>query len=137
MAADEHELTAVPDVGPVVAHAIAVFFSEPHNRAVIAGLQAAGVRWPALERPARGLLSGKTVVLTGTLEGMTREQARAALEGLGAKIVSSVSPRTDFVVAGRDPGSKVKRAGEYGVPVIGEQGLRAWLDKGPVTDDAS
>ncbi|WP_297388587.1 NAD-dependent DNA ligase LigA [Acidiferrobacter sp.] len=130
MAADEHELTAVPDVGPVVAHAIAVFFAEPHNRAVITGLKAAGVHWPALERPGRGPLSGKTVVLTGTLEDMTREEARAALEGLGAKVSSSVSPRTDYVVAGRDPGSKVKRAEEYGVPVIDEQGLRAWLDKG-------
>ncbi len=137
MAADEQALTAVPDVGPVVAHAIAVFFSEPHNRTVIAGLQAAGVHWPALERPGRGPLSGKTVVLTGTLEGMTREEARAALEGLGAKVSSSVSPRTDYVVAGRDPGSKVKRAEEYGVPVVDEQGLRAWLDKGVAAGDES
>ncbi len=131
MAADEHELTAVQDVGPVVAHAIAVFFSEPHNRAVIAALQAAGVHWPALEKPSGGLLSGKTVVLTGTLEGMTREEARAALERLGAKVSSSVSPRTDFVVAGRDPGSKAERAKEFGVPIIDERGLRAWLDKAP------
>ncbi len=127
MAADEDRLVEVPDVGPVVAHAIAAFFSEVHNREVIAALKAAGVSWPRLERPAPGPLSGKTVVLTGTLEGMTRDEARAALERLGAKVASSVSARTDYVVAGQDPGSKVKRAEELGVPVVGEDGLRAWL----------
>ncbi|MHB1672163.1 MAG: NAD-dependent DNA ligase LigA, partial [Acidiferrobacter sp.] len=127
MVADEGRLVEVPDVGPVVAHAIATFFSDGHNREVIAALKAAGVSWPRLERPAGGRLSGKTVVLTGTLDGMTREQARAALERLGAKVVSSVSARTDYVVAGRDPGSKVKRAEELGIPVMGEDGLRAWL----------
>ncbi len=130
MAADEERLVEVPDVGPVVAHAISTFFSERHNREVIAALRAAGVSWPRLERPAAGPLSGKTVVLTGTLEGMTRDEARAALEGLGAKVASSVSARTDYVVAGRDPGSKVRRAEEWGVPVVGEEDLRAWLGEG-------
>ncbi len=128
MAADEEQLTEVADVGPIVAHAIATFFSEPHNRQVIAALRAAGVQWPALEKPAGGALSGKTVVLTGTLEGMTRDEARAALEGLGAKVATSVSARTDYVVAGRDPGSKAARAQELGVPIVGEDELRAWLD---------
>ncbi len=135
MAADENELTAVPDVGPVVARAIAVFFSEPHNREVIAALQAAGVHWPVLTPTGGGTLQGKTVVLTGTLEGMTRDEAREALEGLGAKVTSGVSVRTDFVVAGRDPGGKVERARALGVPVIDEQGLRAWLGKGPAARD--
>ena len=127
MGADEGRLVEVPDVGPIVAHAIATFFSERHNREVIAALKAAGVNWPRLEKPVGGPLSGKTVVLTGTLDGMTREQARTALERLGAKVASSVSARTDYVVAGRDPGSKVKRAEDLGVPVMGEDGLRAWL----------
>ncbi len=127
MSADEAALTRVPDVGPVVAHAISAFFSEAHNRAVIDALRAAGVTWPSVERPSGGLLSGKTVVLTGTLAEMTREQAQAALEGLGAKVASSVSKRTDYVIAGADPGHKVARARELGVPVLGGAELKAWL----------
>ncbi|MHB8254161.1 MAG: NAD-dependent DNA ligase LigA [Acidiferrobacter sp.] len=128
MEADENRLTEVPDVGPVVAHAIFAFFAESHNRAVIEALRTAGVHWPALPKPIRGPLLGKTVVLTGTLVGMTREEAKAALIAHGAKVASSVSKRTDFVVAGRDAGSKAQRAEELGVAVVDEERLREWLD---------
>lgn len=128
MQADEARLIEVPDVGPVVARAIHAFFAEPHNRAVIEALRAAGVHWPALAGPSRGPLSGKTIVLTGTFAHMSRDQAKALLTARGAKVASSVSSRTDWVVAGRDPGTKVQKAQELGVPVIDEDGLEAWLD---------
>jgi len=118
---------AVPDVGPIVAHAIHVFFTESHNKAVIDALRGSGVHWEPFKRVVPGPLSGKTVVLTGTLEGMTREQAKAALLAAGAKVAASVSQRTDFVVAGRDAGSKEQRARELGVAIIGEERLREWL----------
>ena len=128
MAADEDSLQGVNDVGPVVAHAIYTFFTEPHNRAVINALKAAGIHWAPFKRPEQGPLSGKTVVLTGALSSMTREQAKAALIACGAKVATSVSRRTDFVVAGSDAGSKEQRARELGVTVIDEDHLRAWLD---------
>ena len=131
MEADEARLIEVPDVGPVVAHAIHAFFAEPHNRAVIEALRAAGVHWPALAGPGHGPLSGKTIVLTGTLAHMSRDEAKALLMARGAKVAASVSSRTDWVVAGVDPGTKVQRAQELGIPVIDEDGLMAWLDDRP------
>lgn len=128
MRADEARLVKVPDVGPVVAHAIHTFFAEPHNHSVIDALRAAGVRWEPLPMPTHGPLSGKTVVLTGTFADMSRDQAKALLMTRGAKVVASVSSRTDWVIAGREPGSKVQKARELGIPVIDEDGLRAWLD---------
>ncbi len=135
MSADEARLVEVPDVGPVVARAIQTFFAEPHNRAVIEALCAAGVQWPVRVGTTQGPLSGKTIVLTGTFTDMSRDQAKALLMARGAKVAASVSSRTDWVVAGRDPGSKVQKAHELGVPVIDEAGLKAWLDdQSPETD---
>lgn len=130
MAASEEDLEQVPDVGPVVAAHVSGFFREPHNREVIASLQRHGVRWPALE-PARTAaaaqapraLEGKTVVLTGSLT-IAREDARARLQALGAKVTGSVSKKTDFVLAGEEAGSKLARAEALGVPVVDE----AWLE---------
>src|SRR5690606_41464530 len=86
MSASEEELTAVPDVGPVVARSIAHFFAQAHNREVIEQLRAAGIEWPALERPpADSALAGKTFVLTGTLESLTREEAIREHEAQGGK----------------------------------------------------
>jgi DNA ligase (NAD+) len=129
MAAEEERLRQVPDIGPVVAAAIRAFFQEPHNQVVIARLRAAGVRWPesevkrAIEQP----LAGKTFVLTGTLESLTRDEASDRLRALGAKVSGSVSKKTDYVVAGREAGSKLDKARELGVTVLDEAGLLALL----------
>jgi DNA ligase (NAD+) len=125
MQADEQRLQEAPDVGPVVAASIAHFFREPHNREVIARMRRAGVAWPESDPvPAAALpLSSKTFVLTGTLPGMSREDAKARIEALGGKVAGSVSRKTDYVVAGSDPGSKLDKARELGVAVLDEQGL--------------
>ncbi len=123
--ADETALAEVPDVGPVVAASIAAFFREPHNRKVLAALRREGVSWaedgPAQARSAH--LAGKTFVLTGTLPGMTRDEARQRIEAAGGKVAGSVSRKTDFVVAGAEPGSKLDKSLELGVPVLDEAGL--------------
>jgi DNA ligase (NAD+) len=123
------QLLEVPDVGPVVAESIHAFFQQPHNREVIEQLRACGVHWaegePALQAPRP--LAGKTVVLTGTLPNLSREEAKEMLEGAGAKVAGSVSKKTDYVVAGAEAGSKLDKARELGVPVLDEDGLRALL----------
>lgn len=130
MQASEEELTAVPDVGPVVARSIAHFFAQAHNREVIEQLRAAGIEWPALERPpADSALAGKTFVLTGTLEALTREEASERIEALGGKVSSSVSKKTDYVVAGEKAGSKLDRAQALGVTVLDEAAFLALLEQ--------
>jgi DNA ligase (NAD+) len=131
MAADALRLQQVPDIGPVVAAAVRAFFQEPHNQAVINRLRAAGVNWPetAAKPIAAQPLAGKTFVLTGTLESLTRDQASDRLRALGAKVSGSVSKKTDYVVAGREAGSKLDKARELGVTVLYEAGLRALLER--------
>jgi DNA ligase (NAD+) len=128
-AASVEELEAVEDVGPVVAGHVHGFFRDPERRESIDDLLAVGVHWPA---PAgdRGSapLTGQTWVLTGTLETMTREEARERLVALGAKVAGSVSKNTDQVVAGPGAGSKLTRAESLGVPVMDEAALRALLE---------
>ncbi len=135
MAADEAQLQEAPDVGPVLAESIARFFAEPHNRAVIAALRRAGVRWQETQpsRSARGKLVGLTLVLTGTLPNLAREDAKAAIEAEGGKVAGSVSKKTDYVVAGNDPGSKLAKAQELGVKVLDEDGLKHLLAAGSGT----
>jgi len=125
--ADEEMLQQTPDVGPVVASHVAAFFRQAHNREVIAKLRKAGVHWVETE-PARGAqpLEGKTFVLTGALS-RPRDAVKDELEALGAKVAGSVSKKTDYVVAGEDPGSKLVKARELGVTVLDEAGLTALL----------
>lgn len=129
-AASESELQALPDVGPVLAAHIAAFFAEPHNLEVIAGLREAGVQWPEgppQAQDAPGPLAGQTFVLTGTLDSLGRDQAKARLEALGAKVSGSVSKKTSVVVAGESAGSKLDKARELDVAVWDEAQLLAVL----------
>ncbi|HXS73406.1 MAG TPA: NAD-dependent DNA ligase LigA [Rhodanobacteraceae bacterium] len=131
LAASEEELRGVPDVGPVVASRIGAFFAEPHNREAIAALRAAGVHWKegAPQRNAEGPLAGQTVVLTGSLVSLSREEAKKKLEALGAKVSGSVSKKTSFVVAGEAAGSKLDKANELGVEIWEEARLMAFLQQ--------
>ncbi len=130
MAADEEGLQRVPDVGPVVAEHIAVFFSEKHNRVIIEKLLQAGVHWEKVQVKKAGLpLHGKTFVLTGTLHGLTRDQAKERLENLGAKVAGSVSAKTSYVVVGDDAGSKLTKAQELGVALMVEDELLRLLEQ--------
>lgn len=129
IAAGEAELCQIPDVGLVVARRITTFFAEAHNRQVVADLRAAGIRWSESEpqRSSQGVLAGKTVVLTGTLESMGRDEAKDKLEALGAKVSGSVSKKTDFIVAGPGAGSKLEKATELGIEIWDEAQLVAFL----------
>ncbi|HVJ61760.1 MAG TPA: NAD-dependent DNA ligase LigA [Tahibacter sp.] len=131
MLASQDELQQVPDVGPIVAGRVVDFFAEPHNRDVVAALRAAGVHWTEGEpqRTVQGHLAGKTVVLTGTLEQLSRDEAKDKLEALGAKVSASVSKKTSFVVAGPGAGSKLEKATELGIEVWDEAKLIAFLDE--------
>jgi len=122
MRASVDELVEVQDVGPVVAESIAGFFQEKHNLDVIKKLRKEGVEWPDVEKISaeQQTLAGKTFVVTGTLSGMTREEAKQALERLGAKVSGSVSKKTDYVVVGENPGSKATKAETLGVMMLDE-----------------
>jgi DNA ligase (NAD+) len=129
MDAGVDQLLEVPDVGPVVAESIHTFFQQPHNREVVEQLRACGVAWPegAPEARAPKPLAGKTIVLTGTLPTLSRDEAKDLLEAAGAKVAGSVSRKTDYVIAGAEAGSKLDKAQELGVTVLDEEGLRALL----------
>ena len=128
MAADIEALEAVRDVGPVVAKRIREFFSEQHNRVVIAALREAGVHWPVVEKPQAQPFAGKTFVLTGTLS-MPRAELKERLQSLGARVAGSVSKQTDFVVVGDNPGSKHDKALKLGIPVLDEATCIEMLSK--------
>jgi DNA ligase (NAD+) len=121
--ANEEELQAVPDVGPVVAAHVVSFFRQPHNLEIIDALRAAGVHWEVPKPVAEptGQLVGKRFVLTGTLESMTRDEAKTAIEDAGGRVVSSVSKKTDYVVYGDKPGSKLEKAVHLGVRTLDEE----------------
>jgi DNA ligase (NAD+) len=129
MDAGEAALLEVRDVGPVLAESVARFFAEPHNREVIGELRAAGVHWRETEpqRAAPGRLAGQTFVLTGALPTLSREEAKALIETQGGKVAGSVSPRTNYVVAGEDAGGKLAKARELQVTILDEDGLRRLL----------
>ncbi len=128
-AASEEELQVVDEIGPKVAASLRAFFADPRQQRRLAALAAAGVEPPPVERPTAASLplAGKTVVLTGKLESMSREEAAARLEALGARVAGSVSKKTSFVVAGEDAGSKLDRAKSLGIEILDEAGLRARL----------
>ncbi len=124
--ADVEELMTVSDVGPVVARHIHEFFGEPNNRRAIDALRSCGVSWPDLP-PAETVaqpLAGQTYVITGTLESMTREEAKDRLQALGAKVSGSVSAKTDALVAGANAGSKLDKAQQLGIRILDEAVLR-------------
>ena len=133
MQAQVEQLLEVPDVGPVVAESIHTFFAQQHNREVVEQLRACGVSWPEGEAQARAprLLAGKTVVLTGSLPTLSRDQAKDLLEAAGAKVAGSVSQKTDYVVAGAEAGSKLEKAATLGVAILDEAGLLELLRTGP------
>ncbi|MBL8514754.1 MAG: NAD-dependent DNA ligase LigA [Betaproteobacteria bacterium] len=130
IAAPIEKLLEVRDVGPVVAESIRKFFDEPHNREAVEQLRAGGIVWPEGEPPppvASGPFAGKTVVLTGALPTLSRDEAKAMLEAAGAKVSGSVSKKTDYVLAGAEAGSKLDKAKELGVPVLDEAEFRSML----------
>ncbi|GAB1231966.1 NAD-dependent DNA ligase LigA [Ferrigenium sp. UT5] len=129
MDAGIEQLLQVPDVGPVVAQSIVDFFAEAHNKEVVNELRKLGARWEEHEGTADQVLplTGKTFVLTGTLPTMSRDEAKAKLEALGAKVAGSVSKKTSCVVAGAEAGSKLDRARELNVPVWDEAALLGLL----------
>ncbi len=129
MDAGVDQLLQVNDVGPVVAESIHTFFAQPHNREVVGQLRECGITWEEGE-PAAGAtlpLAGKTIVLTGTLPTLSRDEAKDMLEAAGAKVAGSVSKKTHYVVAGAEAGSKLEKAQALGIPVLDEDGLRALL----------
>ena len=122
MTASQEELETTEQVGPVMAESVCRYFHDPRHRAVIEDLLAAGVRpQPAARKASSGKLQGKTVVVTGTLKGFSRQQAEQAVRDAGGKVSGSVSKKTDFVLAGADPGSKLQKAQALGVNVIDEE----------------
>ena len=128
-AATPEQLETVAEVGPRIAESVQQFFAADRNRALLDRLHAAGVR-PADAAPAAGVtvrLAGKTFVLTGTLPTLTRDEAKRLITGAGGAVVGSVSAKTDYVVAGDNPGSKLQRAEALGVAVLDEAGLRGLL----------
>ena len=130
MDASEDALLQVADIGPIVAHSLHTFFAQTHNRDVVQALREAGVTWPEGEAlaPTEMPLAGLTVVLTGTLPTMGRDEAKDKLEALGAKVAGSVSKKTSYVVAGAEAGSKLEKAHALGVPVLNETGLMQLLE---------
>ena len=128
--ASAEEIEEVRDVGPVVAAHVRDFFAEERNRAVIAALQERGVSWPEgtpVRSAGSGPLSGETLVITGTLASMTRDQARDAARAAGATVTDSVSRKTTLLVAGAEAGSKLRKAQELGVTVVDEDEFKRRL----------
>jgi DNA ligase (NAD+) len=119
----------------VVAQSVRTFFEQSHNAEVVRSLVAAGVHWPensgAADDSTPKPLTGLTLVLTGTLPVLSRDQAKAMIEAAGGKVAGSVSKKTSYVVAGAEAGSKLDKALELAVPVLDEAGLRALLQAQP------
>jgi len=129
MGADEERLLAVADVGPIVAENLMTFFKQEHNREVVEQLISEGINWPKIKKKSAGdlPLAGKTFVVTGTLETMGRNDAKAALQELGAKVSGSVSKKTDYVVVGENPGSKATKAADLGITILDEKAFTKLL----------
>jgi DNA ligase (NAD+) len=130
MDASVEQLLEVNDVGPIVANSVRAFFDQPHHREVVEQLRAAGVHWPAIEGTASDAhrpLLGKTLVITGTLPTLSRDEAKDLVEAAGGKVSGSVSKKTNWLVAGEEAGSKLEKAQSLGVEILDEAGLRALL----------
>jgi DNA ligase (NAD+) len=130
--ASAEDIDDVEEIGPEIARSVHAWFSDKANRRLIEKLRAAGVRMrdeQKKKQKGKQSLAGKSVVITGTLSGMSREEATAAAKDAGARVASSVSKKTDFVVVGDNPGTKAARAEELGVEMIDEQAFRKRLAK--------
>src|SRR5258706_8213801 len=130
--ASTDQLQGVADIGPVVATAVRGYFDEPQNRRLMAALAEAGIKMdgPIVTDGAGGApgpLTGKTFVLTGTLESLSREDATEAIQSRGGKVTGSVSKKTSYVVAGADPGSKLAKAETLSVAILDEAAFRTLL----------
>jgi DNA ligase (NAD+) len=129
LTADRERLEKIEGIGPTLAESVREFFDAPENRAVVERLAEHGVDMTAERRaPASGPLAGKAFVVTGTLESLSRSEATRAIESLGGRVTGSVSKKTDYVVAGEKPGTKLDRARELGVPVLDEAAFRELLE---------
>jgi len=131
IAADPAEIEAIEGIGPTIAESVASFFANQRNREELRRFREQGVTWPRGERRVRGEgpLAGKTFVLSGALPHLTRDEAKRRIEAAGGKVTTSVSKKTDYVVAGEDPGAKLRKAEELGVAVLDEPGLLALLPR--------
>jgi DNA ligase (NAD+) len=129
--ASAEALTEVEDVGPKVAESVVFFFRQPENTALIRKLKEAGLNFESrAERRGAQPLGGKTFVLTGTLAGLEREKAKEAIESLGGKVTSSISSKTDYLVVGESPGSKLEKARRLGVATLNEREFLKLVGKG-------
>ena len=130
MNTDEQALTEIKDVGPIVAKHIASFFQQAHNLEVIESLIAVGIQWPKKKKVSGPLpLSGQTFVLTGTLTGITRGEAKDKLQALGATVSGSVSSKTHYVIAGDAAGSKLTKAEKLGITILDERDFTSLIEK--------
>jgi DNA ligase (NAD+) len=133
VAASRERLEAVDGVGPIVAESVVAFFADERNRAEVERMRELGVHWPK-EKPRRsgeGPLAGRSFVLTGTLPDWTRDEAKERIEAAGGRVTSSVSKKTDYVVAGESPGSKLRKAEQLEIEVLDQAGLEKLLAEGP------
>ena len=141
MDASVEQLLEVPDVGPIVAQSVNDFFKQPHHKTIVDLLIAAGITWPAIAGTASDAhrpLLGKTLVITGTLPTLSRDEAKDLIEAAGGKASGSVSKKTDWLVAGEEAGSKLDKARELGIAILDEAGLKALLAApGPAADGQS
>lgn len=129
MASDDASLQRIHEIGPEIAQSVGLFFREAGNQRVIDKLLHTGVLVQPRTRPtsdAERPLAGKSVVFTGTLQRWGREAATRRVEALGGRVTSSVSKKTDYVVAGQDGGSKLDQAKKLGIPIITEEGFEGW-----------
>jgi len=127
-AASAEEIAAAEGVGPVIAGAVREFFDRAETRALVEKLRAAGVRLAEQREKLTGPLTGKTFVITGTLQAYSREEAKARIEGLGGKVTNSLSARTDYLVVGESPGTKLDKATKLGVATLDEPAFKALLE---------
>jgi DNA ligase (NAD+) len=127
MKAGEEELQEVNEVGPRIAKSIVEFFQEPRNRELVEQLRKAGLTFTGNKKERGTKLAGKTFVLTGTLSRYSRDEAKKMIEDAGGRVSGSVSKKTDYVVAGTDAGSKLDKAKELGVEVVGENEMEALI----------
>ncbi len=133
METDESTLAAIEGVGPIVAHSVHSWLAQDHSQELVQDLVAVGVAYPEPEERASAgaLMDGLTAVVTGTLEGLNRKDAEALLKKNGAKVASSVSKKTSFLLAGEKAGSKLTKAEGFGVRVLSLAEVQAWIEGGP------